>query len=154
MSIFTVVLSIIMFFYIRSQKHIIKEENRGFLDDITVVNLNKIREKILKSERILGIEKEKIKLQTRTGEIDSIFEMDNEVILGGRRLCLGAIDSALFFWQEPASSNEFAKDVLDNNFNGILEENEIMNLRILYIRYKVIKDRKSSELSTSIYLRK
>jgi len=153
-TIFSIVLSIVIFFYIQSQRHIIKEQEKGYVDDMAVVNLNKIRDKILKAERIIAIEKKMIKLQMRTGELDSIFETGNGVVSGEKRLCSDAKDIIVFFWQDPASSDEFVKDMFDNDGNGILEENEIMNLKIIYIKYKIIKNKNSSELNTSIYLRK
>ena len=152
--IFTIVLAIVLFFFIESQKHIIQEQEKGYLDDMAVVNLDKIREKILKAEILLEIQKKKIVLQMKTGDLDSIFETDDGVVLSERRLCSNEADSILFLWQDPDSDTEFVKDIFDIDENGILEGDEIRSLKILFVQYKTAKDKNSAELSTSIYLRK
>jgi len=154
MSIFTIVLSIIVYFYVQSQKHIVAEQESGYLDDITVINVRKIRGEILRADGILEVQKHKIRLQMKTGEIDSIVETDSVVQMNGRRFFSDAIDSIFFFWQDPVSSDKFLRDILDSNGNGILEQDEIRNLKILYIRYKAKKNKRLSEINSSIYLRK
>ncbi len=153
-TIFATVVSIVIFFYIQSQRLIVKEQEKGYLEDMVAINLNKIREKILKADRILEIGEKKIRFQMKSGELDSIFEIDGNVVLGERRICTDGEDSIFFLWQDPSLDDEFFMDVLDSDGNGILEGNEMMNLIILYIRYRIIRKKSSAELNTSIYLRK
>jgi len=153
MSIFTIVLSIIIYFYVQSQKHIVAEQKSGYLDEITVINVRKIRGEILRADRILEVQRHKVKLQMKTGEIDSIAETDSGVKINGRRFSSDAIDSIFFFWQDPVSSEKFFRDILDTDGNGILEQDEIRNLKILYIRYKAKKNKRLSEINSSVYLR-
>jgi len=152
-SIFSIVLSIIIFFYIQSQRHIVREQGRGCLDDMAVVNLDKIREKIIRAENVVSMEEKKIKLLMRNGEVDSVFEIEEGVVSGKKRFCPDAQDSIFFLWQDPCS-DEFLTDVLDIDDNEMLEGLEMKNLKIIYIRYKIIKNREETELRTSIYLRK
>ena len=134
-TIFTTVVSIVIFFYIQSQKHIIGEQERGYLDDMAVINLNKIREKILRADEILEVSEKKIKFRTKIGKLDSIFELNNGVVISGRKLCSVGDDFIFLFWEEPASTDASFKEILDKDMNGLLHGDEILNLEILYIKY-------------------
>ena len=153
-TIFSLVISIVLFFYIQSQKHIIKEQERGYLEDMAVVNLNKIREKILRADEILEVSEKKIKFRTKIGKLDSIFELNNGVVISRRRLCSVGDDFIFLLWEEPASTDASFKEILDKDMNGLLHGDEILNLEILYIKYSIKRNKNQVKLSTSIYLRK
>jgi prepilin-type N-terminal cleavage/methylation domain-containing protein len=153
-TIFSIVLTIVTYFFIRTQRHILREQMKATLEEMTVVNLTKIREKILKSDEILEIEEKKFVFRTKIGDHDSIYEEENHVIVNNQRLTSKGIDSIFFFWEDPKSEDEGLHEVIDIDEDGILEYDELKNLRIIYIRYKVVKETDVVEFSTSIYLRK
>ena len=153
-TIFSIVLSIMIFFFIRSQRHIINEQEAGYVQDLASLNLGKIREKILKAERILLIEERKITLQSKTGQRDSIFQENGAVIMGNRKLTSSGNDLVWFLWKDPESENNGSIREVDENNNGILEYDEIQNLDLLYVRYNLSKVGKSVDYSSAIYLRK
>jgi prepilin-type N-terminal cleavage/methylation domain-containing protein len=152
-TIFSIVVSIVIFFYIQSQKHILAEQERGYLDDQASENLHRITDEILKADGVVRLEQEKIVLRQKTGEMDSIFSSGNEVFVGQRRLS-SQEDTISFRWQDAGSTDLFLKDVVDEDGNGILEGNELENLKIIYVNYTIKKSGYEARLGTSVYLRK
>lgn len=152
-TIFSIILSIVLFFYMKLQRIIIWEQERSYLEDIAAVNLNKIRDRILRCDDIIEIHANKMVFQAKSGNRDSIFQYESNVMLCKGRLTSHGIDSIFFFWSEPESMHGFIRPEIDVDGNGILESDELENLPLLSVRYKIARNRYSADLITKIYLR-